>query len=147
LISLQHYLTGWNILSLVPPRHGPAIDLVHLLANTRANPVGPGLTCQGQGWCSGQAIPSVLVPTPGQVLFLHIARNIAGVGKKVLTPVAEPQNNQVEWPGMELRVVLAHSSIPAHWIALCKVRGVWWRADLVGAFHTEIIFVTRIVSQ
>jgi hypothetical protein len=121
---------GWNVLSLVAPRHGPAIDVAELLGNTRANPVGPGLTCQGPAWCSGQPVPSVLVPTPGQVMFLHVARNITGVRMKVLTPVVEPHNNnQVEWPGMELSVVLAHSSIPAHWIAFCRVRGVWWRAD------------------
>ena len=111
------------------PSQSQALDVGQLLADTRAQPLTPTLTCQGQGPCGGTQIPSILVGTPGQVLLLHLVRNLVGVGNKVLTPVALPVGNHPEWPGLQPRVVLAHRANPNHWFTFVSVRGVWWRAD------------------
>ena len=86
----------------------------------------PALTYQDQGSCAG--LP-VLAAIPGQVMLLHLARDITGAGVKVLTPVNEPQPNQPEWPGLAMKAVLAHSANPEHWRVFVKVAGVWWCVD------------------
>ena len=112
------------------PRQPQALDIGRLLADTRAQPLSPSLTCQGQGHCAGSQIPSVLVGTPGQVMLLHLVRNlVADDRSKVLTPVAQPVANHPEWPGLQPRVVLAHRANPNHWFTFVCVSGVWWRAD------------------
>ena len=82
------------------PRQPQALDIGRLLADHRAQPPSPSLTCQGQGHCAGSQIPSVLVGTPGQVMLLHLSRNLEGADNKVLTPVAQPVANHPEWPGL-----------------------------------------------
>ena len=121
------------MLPLAVPQQGHPLDLGELLAAARANPPQAGLTCQGQGWCAGQRVPSILSLAQGQVMFLHLARNLAAV--KILSPVTEPLANQPEWPGMEPKCVLAHSANPGHWRAFVKVAGVWWCVD---STHNQI---------
>ena len=120
------------MLLLAVPNQPQAVDIGQLLGDTRAQPPVPTLTCQGQGVCAGNQVPSILVGTPGQVMMLHLVRNQVdqgGAGNKVLTPVTQPQANHQEWPGLRPSVVLAHRANPNHWIAFVCVRGVWWRAD------------------
>ena len=120
------------MLLLAVPSQVQALDLGQLLTDTRAQPPVPTLTCQGQGVCAGSLVPSILVGTPGQVMVLHLVRNLVmmgGAGAKVLTPVTLPQANHQEWPGLQPSVVLAHRANPNHWLAFVRVGGVWWRAD------------------
>ena len=95
------------MLLLAVPSQVQAVDLGQLLADTRARPPVPTLTCQGQGVCAGSQVPSILVGTPGQVMVLHLVRNLGGAGAKVLTPVTLPQANHAEWPSLQPSVVLA----------------------------------------
>ena len=134
------------MLLLPAPQQGQPMDLGQVLGDVRADPPQAGLVCQGQGLCIGQRIPSILVPTaPAQTMFLHLARNLTGAGAKILSPVMEPVANQPEWPGMELRVVLAHSAHPDHWRAFVKVGGVWWCVDSTrGAIRQENPFINQV---
>jgi hypothetical protein len=114
---------------LLTPNQPHAIHIGQLLGNVCAQPVGPALTCHGLGPCAGSPVPSILTGDPDQVLMLHLVRNLQGAATKVLSPVARPQGNQRDWPGLEARVLLAHLANPQNWVAFVSVQGVWWRAD------------------
>lgn len=131
----QLYGPAPNMILLAPPaphQGGAPVDLALLLAATRAALPSPTLVCQGQGPCAGQAIPSILIGTQDKVLLVHLVRNLLvarGAGNKILTPVLIPPAHDPQWPGLRLKVVLAHSAVADHWIAYVNVLGVWWRAD------------------
>ena len=143
------------MLSLTPPGQLGPLDLGQLLGAVRGAPPVPTLTCQHRHCPAygARGMPTHLVATPGRVMVVHLARlqqTIPGQqlqqwqqqqqpgqqqrpGQqqaptvKVLTPVALPPPNHQEYPGLQARVVLAHT--PGHWIGFVNVAGIWWRTD------------------
>ena len=73
-----------------------------------------------------------------RLLMVHLVRLGQHGGVKVTTPVAEPQPNDPNWAGKEVRMVAVHQGTgqlnsPSHWFSFFCVRGVWWRVVTAGA--------------
>ena len=69
------------MVQLVVPRQPEPVSVNQLLARERQQPRTPALTCNEHGCPAvGQLVPSTLVTTPGQVLLVHLLRNVGGVG-------------------------------------------------------------------
>ena len=149
--SFQAYTAAANhsyMLSLAPPGQLGPLDLGQLLGAVRGAPPVPTLTCQHRHCPAygARGMPTHLVATPGRVMVVHLARlqqSIPGQqlqqwqqqqpgqqqrpGQqqaptvKLLTPVALPPPNHQEYPGLQARVVLAHT--PGHWVAFVNVAG------------------------
>ena len=128
------------MIQLVVPRQQQPVSVSQLLARERQQPRTPALTCNEQGCPAvSHLVPSTLVGTPGQVLLVHLLRNVAGVGVdangvalqgKVLTPLQVTDANDAEWRGLSLRAVLAHREAGGrHWIAYLHKVGQWWKVD------------------
>ena len=87
----------------------------------------------------GASVGATLVTTQGQVLFVHLLRNVGGVGVdndgvpllgKVLTPLQVTAEDDPEWPGLSLKAILAHRETGGrHWIAYLYKIGKWWKVD------------------
>ena len=86
---------------------------------------------------SAQVVPTTLLPTPGRLFMVQLVRAGHYGAAKVTTSIAEPQPNDQNWAGKEVRMVVAHQGTgllnsPSHWFSFFRVRGQWWRVDTGG---------------
>ena len=119
------------MLEVTIPQQQPAVSLSTHIGAAITNPIA-GLSCRSQGPCYGQPLPGTMSIQPGNCFFAHVNRNSFGTAAKILTPLIEPQDNDIQWQGKSLLAVLAHEGRTVragHWLAFVKVGRAWFRLD------------------
>ena len=114
------------------PVGAPPIDLRPLLQAALTTPTTLTHLLCGR-WCTNRDLPCTLVPQPGQVQIINLARfngRVDLAANRVATRVSEPLQGDQVWGGRRPIAVLTQQ--PGHWITYLHQGGMWWRLDSVG---------------
>ena len=114
------------------PVGAPPIDLRPLLQAALTTPTTLTHLLCGR-WCTNRDLPCTLVPQPGQVQIINLARfngRVDLAANRVATRVSEPLQGDQVWGGRRPTAVLTQQ--PGHWITYLHQGGMWWRLDSVG---------------
>ena len=119
------------MLHLPPPQQQVrSLDLSNLVQAKLAMP-SLGLRCLSGLACHGQQLHGSTRIQPGQNLITWVNRNNNNIDK-IMSPIAEPADNDPLWGRKRCHVVLAHAGnlpVAGHWLAFVKRGGVWWKVD------------------
>ena len=118
------------ILHLPPPPQQVLPLQLQALLQAKLAMISNGISCTSGGACHGQQLLGRTQTLPGQNMIVWVNRNANNV--KVMSPIAEPPDNDPLWGGKMCHVVIAHVGnhpVGGHWLTFVKRNNIWWKVD------------------